>query len=173
MYMKISTAKKNGLTPQIIKTIALLVRRIPWPSRRLAMAEVTMMLLNGSSRIAEDVFGWGRSNVELGMNELRTGITCINDISNRRKPKTEEKYPEIIADIHSIMEPETHADPQLRTTLSYTNMSASAVRKALLVKGWTEEQLPCLRTISELLNRQGYRLRTVAKTKVQKKRINR
>ena len=36
-------------------------------------------------------------------------------------------------------------------------------------KGWTVESLPTVRTISNILNRQGYRLRTVAKTKVQKK----
>jgi len=171
MSMKISTVKKNGVTPQIIETIALLVARIPWPSKRQAMAEVSTMLLDGKPRIAEDVFGWNRSTVELGINELRTGISCINDLSSRCKPKTEEKYPEMLADIRSIMESECQADPQLRTTLSYTNMSASAVRKALFEKGWTEEQLPCLRTISELLNRQSYRLRTVMKTKVQKKRI--
>lgn len=167
--MKISTAKKNGLTPQIIETISLLVGRVPWPSRRQAMAEVTTMLLDSKPRIAEDVFGWSRSTVELGINELKTGISCVNDLSRRRKPKTEEKYPKMLADIHSIMEPECQADPQLRTTLSYTNLSASAVRKALLEKGWTEEQVPCLRTVSELLNRQGYRLRAVEKTKVKKK----
>jgi len=167
--MTISTAKKNSVTPQITETIAHLVGQIPWPLKRQAMAKVTMTLLDGKPRIAEDVFGWNRSTVELGMNELRTGISCINDISNRCKPKTEEKYPQILVDIHHIMEPKCHADPQLRTTLSYTNMSASSVRKALLAKGWTEEQLPGIRTISELLNRQGYRLRTVMKTKVKKK----
>lgn len=69
------------------------------------MANVTTNLLNGSPRIAEDVFGWGRSVVELGMNELRTGIICVNDLSNRRKLKTEEKSLEMLADIHRIMEP--------------------------------------------------------------------
>ena len=101
------------MTPQIIEAIALLVARIPWPSNRKAMAEVTTLLLDGKPRIAEDVFGWKRSTVELGMNELRTGISCINDLSSRCKPKTEDKYPETLADIHSIMEPECHADPQL------------------------------------------------------------
>ena len=100
--MRVSTAKKNGVTEQAIETIKLLVARIPWPARRQAMAEVTVKLLDGKPRVAEDVFGWGRSAVELGMNELRTGITCLNDLSNRRKPKTEEKYPEMLSDIHKI-----------------------------------------------------------------------
>lgn len=168
--MRISTAKKNGVTEQTVEAINLLVAQIPWPARRQAMAQVTVTLLEGKPRVAEDVFGWGRSTVELGLNELRTGIICQNDLKNRRRPKTEEKFPEMLSDIHDIMEPESHADPQLRTTLYYTNMTASSVRQALIDdKGWPEEQVPGLRTISNILNRQGYRLRTVAKTKVQKK----
>lgn len=49
-------------------------------------------------------------------------------------------------------------------------MTAPAVYEALLEKGWSEETLPSVRTISNILNRHGYRLRAVAKTKVQKKR---
>lgn len=167
--MKVSTIKKNKIGQEVIKTIALLMKRIPWPSRRQAMAEVTTRLLDGKPRVAEDVSGWGRSTVKLGMNELRTGIICLNDLSERRKPKTEEKYPEMLSDIHEIMEPESQADPQLRTTLSYTDMTASGVRQALLERGWPEEKLPAVRTMSDILFRQGYRLRTVVKTKVQKK----
>jgi hypothetical protein len=167
--MKVPIVKKNGIGPEIIETISFLIARIPWPSRRQAMAKVTIGLLNSKPRVAEDVFGWGRSTVKLGMNELRTGIVCLNDISKRCKPKTEEKYPEMLSDIHKIMEPESQADPQLRTTLSYTNMTASSVREALLEKGWSNDKVPSVRTMSDILFRQGYRLRTVVKTKVQKK----
>ena len=167
--MKISTVEKNGITPDVIETVLCLIPRIPWPERRQAMAEVTHRLLDGKPRVAEEVFGWGRATVEIGMNELRTGIVCLNDISARHKPRTEDKYPEMLNDIREIMAPESHADPHLRTTLAYTDMTAAAVRDALLSKGWSEEQVPAVRTLSEILLRQGYRLRSVAKTKVQKK----
>jgi len=58
----------------------------------------------------------------------------------------------------------------LRTTLLYANMTAKAVYDALLAKGWTKESLPTTQTISNVLDRHNYRLRIVAKTKVQKKR---
>jgi hypothetical protein len=48
-------------------------------------------------------------------------------------------------------------------------MTAQAVYNALLEKGWSAESLPTVRTISNILIRHDYRLRTVAKTKVQKK----
>ena len=133
------------------------------------MGDVTVSLLDGKPRVAEDVFGWGRATVELGMNEFRTKILCANDLSTRHKPKAEDKDPRLLADIIEIMDPHSQAEPRLRTTLLYTNMTAKAVYDALVQKGWPEEALPTVRTISSLLDRHNYRLRTVAKTKVQKK----
>ena len=88
---------------------------------------MTESFLDGKPRIAEDVFGWNRVTVELGINELRTGIVCVNDLSARHKPKSEEKDPELWTDIRAIMEPRSQAEPRLRTTLLYTNMTAQAV----------------------------------------------
>jgi len=168
--MKTSTLTRNEVSPQMVDLISRLVDSIPWPARRRAMGDVTLSLLDGKHRVAEDVFGWNRATVELGMNELKTGVSCVNDISRRHKPKTEEKTPELLADIHEIMDPHSQAEPRLRTTLLYTNMTAQAVYDALVEKGWSKKTLPTVRTISNILNRQDYRLRTVAKTKVQKKR---
>ena len=167
--MKISTLIRNEVSPQTVKLVARLVDLIPWPIRRAAMGDVTLSLLDGKARVAEDVFGWNRSTVELGMNEFRTKILCLNDLSSRHKPKAEEKDPRLLADIIEIMNPHSQAEPRLRTTLLYTNMTAKAVYNALVQKGWTEETLPTVRTISNVLERHHYRLRTVAKTKVQKK----
>jgi len=94
---------------------------------------------------------------------------CVNDLSARKKPKAEEKDPRLLADIIEIMNPHSEADSRLRTTLLYTNMTATAVYNCLLHKGWSEEELPTVRTISNILDRHDYRLRTVVKTKVQKK----
>jgi len=54
--------------------------------------------------------------------------------------------------------------------LLYTDMTAQSVYDALVANGWSKESLPTVRTISNILNRNEYRLRTVAKTKVEKKR---
>lgn len=167
--MKISILDQNQISDSVVDLIGRIVERISWPARRLAMAEATQSLLDGKVRVAEYVFGWNRSTVELGMNELRTGIVCVNDLSARRKPKTEEKYPKMLADIRRIMDSKSHAHSHLRTPFSYTNMTAAAVRTALIEKGWADEMIPTIRTLSNILNRQDYRLRRVSKTQVQKK----
>jgi hypothetical protein len=167
--MKTSTLVRNGVSAEVVGLVSRLIDLIPWPVRRRAMGDVALSLLDGKHRVAEDVFGWSRSTVEIGIKEFQTDLLCVNDISTRRKPKTEEKNPELLAEIRTIMEPESEADSHLRTTYLYTNMTAQAVYNALVEKGWSEESLPSVRTISNILNRQDYRLRTVAKTKVQKK----
>jgi hypothetical protein len=169
MRMKTTTLARNGVPAETVDLISRLVVLIPWPARRCAMGDVTLSLLDGKHRVAENVFGWSRTAVEVGINELRTGISCVNDISARVKPKTEEKNPKLLADIHAIMEPQSESESSLRTTLLYSNMTANAVYGALVEKGWSAESLPTVRTISNMLTRQEYCLRTVAKTKVQKK----
>jgi len=169
LRMKTSTLAHNGVSTQMVDLIGRLVNLIPWPERRRAMGDVTMVLLDGKRRVAENVFGWNRRAVDLGIHEYQTGIACVNDISTRVKPKTEDKHPKLLAEILAIMEPHSESESSLRTTLLYTNMTAKTVHEALVQKGWSEQSLPSVRTISNLLNRQDYRLRTVAKSKVQKK----
>ena len=168
--MKTSILEQNNIGTSVVELVQRLVDMIPWPARRQAMADVTTSLLSGKPRVAEDVFGWGRTVVTLGMSELRTGIECVNDLSKRRKPTTEEKYPQMLEDIRKIADSQSQAQASLRTPFSYMNVTAAAVRSALLEKGWPEEIVPAVRTLSNILNRQDYRLRRVVKTQVQKKR---
>src|ERR1035437_4893459 len=167
--MKTSTLERNGVSAEMVDLIGRLIDSIAWPARRRAMGDVTIALLNGKPRVAEDVFGGSRRSVELGIHEYQTGIVCVNDITARGKPKTEDKHPKLLAEIQTIMEPHSESESSLRTTLLYTNMTAKTVHAALVQKGWSEQSLPSVRTISNLLNRQDYRLRTVAKAKVEKK----
>jgi hypothetical protein len=137
------------------------------------MAEVSLALLGGSARLAEVVFGWNRATVALGLNEFQSGVICVNDLSKRRKPKSEEKYPKLLADIQRIMEPQSQAQSHLRTKLSYSNKTAKSVHCALLELGWSADKLPKERTLANILNRLNYRLRRVEKSQVQKKRNKR
>jgi len=168
--MKTSTLVRNGVSPEIVKLISRLVAQVPWPTRRQSMGDVALTILDGKPRVAEKEFGWSRSTVTLGINEFHSGISCTNDLSQRHKLKSEEKNPKLLDAIHKIMDPHSQAEPRLRTTLLYTNMTAQSVYNALVAEGWPTESLPTVRTISNILNRHDYRLRTVAKTKVQKKR---
>lgn len=116
--MKPTTLARNGVSAQTVALISRLVESIAWPDRRRAMGDVTASLLDGKPRVAESVFGWSRYAVEVGMHEARSGISCINDVSARLKPRTEDRHPDLLADIQSIMEPHSQSEPRLRTTLA-------------------------------------------------------
>ena len=156
-------------TEELSELITRLVKQIPNEYRRQAMGDVVQTLLDGKSRRAEDVLGWNRHTVELGINEFRTGIRCIRDVSARGKKKVEEDNPQLLRDIERILEPHSESDSHLRTPLLHNNITAKAVRNTLIEIGYSEDELPAERTFYDLLNRQGYRRRTVAKSKVQKK----
>ena len=158
------------LTDEVIASFQDAARKLTGPKRRAFEAQVTRDYLDGNIWKAEKVFGWSHHTVALGLNELRTGITCLGNFSARGNRKTEEKFPQLEADIRALAEPESQADPKFQSPFLYTRMTAKAVRKALIdQKGWTDEELPHVNTIGEILNRLGFKLRPVQKTKPLKK----
>ena len=138
------------------------------------MAEVAESICYGSPRLTETEFGFGRHTVEIGMHEKRTGLICYGNYASSGKQKTEDISPQLIQDILSLVEPESQADPQLRNTFAYTRVTAKNVRQKLVEeKNWDEGLLPQVRTFNNILNRLGYRLRKVEKTKPEKNPGNR
>jgi Rhodopirellula transposase DDE domain len=144
-------------------------RRLTGYQRRLFQAEVALELCGGSPRLAERRFGWGRDTVEKGLHELRSGMRCRENFAAKGRKRSEEKDPQLAADIRTIVEPHTYADPELKSARRYTNLSAAEVREALKQKGYSQERLPSERTMRDILNRRNYRLKRIQKGKPLKK----
>jgi Rhodopirellula transposase DDE domain len=158
------------LTEAVIASFKDAARKLTGAKRRAFQAQVTLDYLDGSVWKAERVFGWSHHTVTLGLNELRTGITCMGNFSARGNHKTEEKLPKLETDMRALADPESQADPKFQSTFLYTRITAKAMRQALIdQKGWTDEELPHVTTIGEILNRLGYKMRRVQKTKPLKK----
>lgn len=155
-----------------IEDLKLAASKMQHVKRRLFQAEMTLKYCGGSARKAEAMFGWGRSNVQLGLHEKRTGITCLGaqSVFGGRK-LWEDENPEVAAALWEIVEPHSQQDPTFRTTLSYTRLTAAEALKQLRNQGFSEEELPCPRTMADVLNRNGYKLRPVLKARPQKKSL--
>lgn len=117
--MNVSVIARKGLDEDTLALVQRLVAMIPWPFDRQAKADVASTLLDGRLRLAEKVFGWGRGSLGLGVEELRTGIVCEGDTSTRRKPRAEERLPDLQRDIHELFDSQSQADSRLGTTLRY------------------------------------------------------
>nr|QNO49500.1 hypothetical protein FBKNMHLG_00019 [Methanosarcinales archaeon ANME-2c ERB4] len=138
--------------------------------KREYVAKIAIELLDGSDRKAESKLGWSRKMVKKGMMELITGVMCVDNYSARGNKKTEEKMPELNEDIRSIVDPKSQTDPNFQTSFAYTRITAKAVRQALInEKGYLDDELPCENTIRNILNRLGYQLKRIQKTKPLKK----
>ena len=150
--------------------LRLAAQRLTGYQRRSFQAEVTRALCGGSPRRAERRFGWGRANVDSGLHELDTGIRCVENFATRGQRRSEAANPQLAADIRDLVEPHTQADPELKSDRRYTNLSAREVRERLQTeKGYAVTDLPSERTLRDILNRLGYRLKRIQKGKPLKK----
>jgi hypothetical protein len=152
------------------RLIVVAAKALTGHKRRLFIAEVTLTLCAGNCRRSEERFGWGRATAEQGLHERAAGVCCLGNFAARRRPSWEERHPQLVADIQAVVEPKTQADPELKSSRRYTNLSAKEVRQALVKeKGYREEDLPAERTMRNILNRMNYRLKRIQKGKPLKK----
>jgi hypothetical protein len=159
----------DGASDRVDALLCSAARRLTGHQRRLFQAEVTEELCGGSPRLAERRFGWGRDTVEKGLHESHRGVRCLENFAARGRQRSEDKDPGLAADVRAIVEPHAYADPELRSSRRYTNLSAAEVRDALVAKGRPRAGLPSERTIRDLLNRMNYRLKRIQKGKPLKK----
>jgi Rhodopirellula transposase DDE domain len=145
-------------------------KRLTGYQRRLFQAQVCLTLGDGNPRLAERRFGWGRPTVAKGMHEYQSAVRCLENFQTRGARRSEEKNPQLAADIRAIVEPQTYVDPELRSPRRYSNLSAAELLSALTTtKGYRADDLPSERTMRDILNRMGYRLKRVQKGKPLKK----
>ena len=144
-------------------------RRLTGFRRRAFIAEVARELCDGNPRQAERRFGWGRDTVAKGLHEAQQGMRCVDNFAARGRRRSEDRDPQLAADIRAIVEPHTYADPELKSQRRYTNLSAAEVRTALIGQGYPAPELPSERTMRDILNRMNYRLKRLQKGKPLKK----
>lgn len=162
--------KNEDLPESHIEDIKLAAKKMTGHTRRKFQAEMAQKYCNGNARRSEDLFGWGRETVTLGLNEVRSGIECIAALAGRNGKKSwETKYPDAEKCLQEIAEEHSQQDPTFNSTISYTRLTANSAIQELIKRGVKKEELPAPRTMSDILNRMGFRLRKVVKAKPLKK----
>jgi len=139
-------------------------------ARRLFMARTVKELGAGGQRRAERELGWGRMTIRQGTHELESGFTCLDAFAARGRKRVAVHLPHLWPAIRAIVDSQSHAAPQFRTRRLYTRLSAAAVRQQLIThKGYADDDLPTVQTITAKLNALGYYPKKVAKSQPQKK----
>ncbi|MBV9126431.1 MAG: hypothetical protein JO112_24040 [Planctomycetes bacterium] len=157
------------VTPQMCVWLKETAEQLHGAQRRRFMAQ-TVESLGLSQRLAARRLGWARDTVRKALRELHSGIRCLDNFSGRGRKPAEFHLPSLFQDIRDIVADHLQTDPTFQTTRLYCRLSATTVRHQLLLrKGYRDEQLPSERTIASKLNLLGFRLRTVLKSRPQKK----
>ena len=152
-----------------IRTIKNASQKLTGSARREFQAAVTLDHCHGSPRFAHKLFGWNPDTIRKGFAEQEMNCVII-DRPRTGRPKYTDILPNLQTDIRSLVDPNTCTHPTFDNTFRYTRMTAKAVLEALVKeKGYKQEELPAESTMRDLLNKLGYRLRRVQKTKPQKK----
>ena len=155
--------------PEMVPVLIEGAKALKGSQKRLFMARTVQAMGRGGQRWAEEHLGWCRDTIRKGTHELRSGMTCVDAFSARRRKPAEEHLPRLLDDIRDIVDGQCQADPKFQTERLFIRISAAEVRRRLITrKGYTDEQLPTQQTINTKLNLLGYRLSKVAKCRPQK-----
>ena len=156
--------------PEMIPVLIDAANALKGSQRRLFMARTVAAMGRGGQRWAQGHLGWCRETIRKGAHELRSGMTCVDAFSARRRKPAEEHLPRLLDDIRAIADGQSQADPKFQTDRLFTRISAKEVRRQLIAtKGYTDAELPTQQTINTKLNMLGYRLTKVAKCRPQKR----
>jgi len=138
--------------------------------RRVFMARVVKTLGHGGQYYVEREFQWNHETIKKGKQELETGEPIVDNFSARGRKREEEKLPNLLIDIKSIVDGESQTDPTFKTTELFTRLTSKEVRNQLIIqKGYSDDELPTEETIRKRLNELGYSLKKVTKVKPKKK----
>jgi phosphopantothenoylcysteine synthetase/decarboxylase len=157
-------------SPAMRDLIIRTAQRLPLGAQRRRYLADTIAALRLGQRQAQQLFGWGRDTIRKALRERQTGVTCLDAFGCHGRKPAEAHLPQLLQDIKDIVQDHVQTDPTFQTTRLYCRLTAAEVRRQLISrKGYRDEQLPTVKTITEKLNGLGFRLRKVAKCRPQKK----
>ena len=157
------------LTEEVKVLLLTTAKELKGSACRMFMARTVQALGPGGQRLAERELGWNRGTIRKGMHEVKRGMVCVDAFSSRGRKRSEDHLSNLLSDITAIVDSQSQADPQFRTTRLYTRLTAAEVRRQVIAqKGYSDEELPTAETIATKLNSLGYFPKKVAKSQPQK-----
>src|SRR5256885_421160 len=131
----------NELKEPHIATIKDAAQKLTGAKRRAFQAQGTLDSHNGSARRAAAVFGWSRRTGLLGLHELRTGITCVDNTAARGNRTTEENWPQLAEDMRSLAEPHRQVDPKAKLNVGAFSRGGTS-RGSEAIQAWDHDLRP-------------------------------
>jgi hypothetical protein len=103
------------LTDELKATYLETAQALKGSDRRVFMARIVKALgAGGQSRAAREL-GWCRDTIRKGRREVDSGQRLEDNFGARGRKKAEEKLPDLLADIGSIVDGQSQTDPTFQS----------------------------------------------------------
>src|SRR5216684_4510181 len=115
------------LTDDLKSLLIETAKQLKGSGRRLFLARTVKALGPGGASRAERELGWNRKTIRKGMHELESGIICLDAFSSRGRKRAETHLPNLLADLHAIVDGQSQTDPQFKTQRLYTRLRETKI----------------------------------------------
>jgi len=147
-----------------------LINQLSGAARRREAAKIAKDYGPGGQSFVSKEFNISRDTVRKGMAEIETGEEFRDKFDERGRKGTLEKLPLLEGQLRELLDSQSQADPKFKTDRLYTKISIKEIRCQLTKRyGYTDGELPTERTLNTIVNKLGYTLKPVMKTKPKKK----
>jgi biotin operon repressor len=160
--------KKENLNV-FLASLKIAASNLKGSTRRMFLGQLALDYGKGGRLAISENLGISRVTLNKGIEEVKTGIIYEDKFEQRGRKKLEELNPKLLEDIKEIGDASSQTDPQFKSTRLYTRLSVNQVRKALIKRGYKDDELPSNETLRNKLISLGFKRRKVAKTKPKKK----
>jgi flagellin-specific chaperone FliS len=146
------------------------VNKLKGTDRRKVLAKFVKEYGYGGKSVIARNFRVGRDTLTKGLIELETGKDIEDKHTNKGRKSTLEHMPNLERSIKEIADEQSQIDPKFQSIRLYTKLTVKEFRKQLInKKGFTDSELPSNQTLNIIINKLGYNLKKVQKTKPLKK----
>jgi len=132
------------------------------------LGQLALDIGRGGRLLVSTDLGISRMTLRKGIREVQSGEAQEDKFSERGRHPMEITHPQIVASIKEIVDGASQIDPQFTSTRLYTRLSPRVVLEELEKRGYSPSELPSKGTVSNVMERLGYKRRKVAKTKPKK-----
>ncbi len=115
------------------------------------------------------IFDLSRFTIRKAIEIFKGTITYKPKVETRGRKSLTTKYPELQEDIKKIIENNSSVDPHFKSETQYVRLSIKEIKKQLIKNGKYEEDSFSDSSLNNLVNKMGYNLKKVQKTKPLKK----
>ena len=115
------------------------------------------------------VLGCSRKYVKQCSCFVKEGYIEQTKLEFRGRKRLTDKYSDLESDIKKIMENSLSVDPKFKSEKQYVNMTVKEIKRQLIETGKYQERNFSNSSLNNILNRMGYGLKKVKKTKPLKK----